>query len=146
MLLGIKLKAYPNAQQQQILNQWMGCARVIWNAKCEDERYMTRFARRYCPMGTYAPIDQSYAQYKNQELTPWLFACPSQILRNSAVNWYQTYQDFRQGRCGKPRRKRKSDTASILLTRELFQFEHCKDGNTRLFIGTKRNNIGYLAF
>jgi len=32
------------------------------------------------------------------------------------------------------------------LTREVFSFERCEDGNLRLFIGTKTNNIGYLSF
>ncbi len=58
MLEGIKLKANPNPSQKLLLSQWMGSAKTIWNAKCDDERYMTRFARKYCAMGTYAPIDQ----------------------------------------------------------------------------------------
>ena len=57
---GIRLQAHPNTKQKKILSQWMGCARLIWNAKCEDEAYMTRYARRYCPIGTYAPIDQTF--------------------------------------------------------------------------------------
>lgn len=146
MLKGIRFKANPNARQRVVLSEWMGCAKTIWNAKCDDESYMTYFAGRYYPMGTYAPIDQSYSQYKNKELTPWLYDCPSQILRNSAVNWYNTYRKFIKGVCGKPARKYKSCHGSIHLTRELFQFEHCTDGNMRLFIGTKRNNIGYLSF
>ena len=146
LLNGIKLKANPTQDQSLILSQWMGCAKTIWNAKCEDERYMTRFARHFYPIGTYAPIDQSFSQYKSKELTPWLYECPSQILRNSATNWYQTYWKFIKGECGKPRRKNKSNHGSIYLTREVFKFEHCSDGNTRLFIGTKRNNIGYLSF
>ena len=140
---GIRLQANPNILQKKILSQWMGCARLIWNAKCEDELYMTRYALRYYPMGTYAPIDQTFSQYKSKELTPWLFDCPSQILRNSAVNWYKTYGNFMRGECGKPRRKPfKDGTGSIHLTRELFSFETCDDGNVRLFIGSKRNNIG----
>jgi putative transposase len=123
----------------------MGCARLIWNAKCEDERYMTIFARKYYPMDTYAPINQTYSQYKNKELTPWLFSCPSQILRNSAVNWYDTYWKFIKGECGKPKRKPKSDTASIYLTRELFKFEIDSHGTKNLFIGIKTNNIGNLS-
>ena len=146
MITGISFQAHPTEHQKLVLSQWMGCARVIWNAKCDDERYMTFFARRFCPIGTYAPIDQTYSQYKNDELTPWLKGCPSQILRNSAVNWYDTYWKFIKGECGKPKRKHKSDTGSIHLTRELFEFQHCADGNIRLFIGTKRNNIGYLSF
>ena len=100
----------------------MGCAKTIWNAKCEDERYMTRFARKYCVMGIYAPVDQIFSKYKNKELTPWLYECPSQILRNSAVNWYKTYWKFIKGECGKPKRKHKGNVSSIHLTREVFRF------------------------
>ena len=124
----------------------MGCARSIWNAKVEEERYYRTYARKYCTIGTYAPIDQTTSQFKSKELSPWLSECPSQILRNSAVNWYQTYQKFMSGKCGRPKRKPKTDKGSIYLTREVFRFDHCDDGNVRLFIGTKTNNIGYLSF
>ncbi|WOG29223.1 helix-turn-helix domain-containing protein [Endozoicomonas sp. 8E] len=36
MLRGIRLKANPTDQQKLVLSQWMGCARVIWNAKCDE--------------------------------------------------------------------------------------------------------------
>jgi len=145
MLMGISLQAHPTSKQKLILSQWMGCARFIWNAKCDELHYQTQIARRYLPVGTYPKVDQSFAQYKSQELSPWLYDCPSQILRNSTVNWFQTHRDFLKGRCLKPHRKRKSNTASIHLTRELFRFEKCTDGVIRLFIGTKTNNIGYLS-
>jgi len=146
MLLGIRLKANPTSRQKLILSQWMGCARAIWNAKCDEERYYATFARKYYPIGTYAPIDQKTSQFKNKELTPWLYECPSQIIRNAAVNWYQTFQKFMQVQCGKPKRKPKTDKGSLHLTRELFKFEKGEDGVTRLFVGTKTNNIGYLSF
>lgn len=146
MLLGIRLKANPTEQQKLTLSQWMGCARFIWNAKCDEERYHTTFARKYYPLGTYAPIDQKAAQFKNKELTPWLYECPSQIIRNVATNWYQTFKNFMAGRNGKPKHKPKTDKGSIHLTNELFKFERCDDGVLRLFIGTKTNNIGYLSF
>ena len=144
MLTGIKLKSTPKPKQKQTLSQWMGCARFIWNAKCEENEYLTKFSRRYLPVRTYPPVDQKYSQYKT-ELSPWLSECPSQILRNSAGNWYQTYRNYQKGLCGKPKKKKKSHTSSIHLTRELFNFEKCSDGVTRLFIGTKHNNIGYLS-
>lgn len=146
MILGIRLKANPTPKQKQTLSQWMGCARLIWNAKCDEERYYATFARKYYPIGTYAPIDQKTSQFKNKDLTPWLYACPSQIIRNAAVNWYQTYKNFMKGQCGKPKRKPKTDKGSIHLTRELFIFEIGQDGVRRLLIGTKKNNIGYLSF
>jgi putative transposase len=145
MLIGIRLQAHPTSQQKLILSQWMDCARFVWNAKCDEDRYLGSYARRYLPIGTYAPIDQKFSQYKDDDLSPWLSECPSQLLRNSAVNWYQTYQKFLRGECGKPRRKKKSDGGSIHLTKEVFRFEKCEDGVTRLFIGTKTNNIGYLS-
>jgi putative transposase len=146
VLLGIKLKATPTKTQKETLSQWMGCAKFIWNAKCGEEKYYSTFARKYYPIGTYAPIDQKTAQFKSKELSPWLYNCPSQIIRNSAVNWYQTYQKFMKGDCGKPKFKAKSDRGSIHLTNEVFKFERGSDGVTRLFIGTKTNNIGYLSF
>ncbi len=124
----------------------MGCARVIWNAKCDEHRYYSTFARKYYPVGTFAPVDKKAAQFKSKELTPWLSDCPSQIIRNSATNWCNTYQKYMKGICGKPKRKAKTDKGSIYLTSELFRFDVCADGVTRLFIGTKTNNIGYLSF
>ncbi len=145
MLMGIRLQAHPTSQQKLTLCRWMGCARFIWNAKCDEDRYLGAFARKYLPIGTYAPIDQKFSQYKDNDLSPWLSECPSQLLRNSAVNWYQTYRKFLKGECGKPKRKKRSDGGSIHLTKEVFKFEKCEDGVTRLFIGTKTNNIGYLS-
>lgn len=146
LLTGIKLRANPTSNQKLVLSQWMGCARSIWNAKVDEERYYRTFARKYYPIGTYAPLDQKTSQFKSKELSPWLYQCPSQILRNSAVNWYQTYQKFMKGACGRPKRKPKTDKGSIYLTREVFHFDRCEDGNLRLFIGTKTNNIGHLSF
>lgn len=145
MLTGISLRAHPTEMQKLILSQWMGCSRFIWNAKCDEDKYLSTYAKRYLPIGIYPLANQTYSQYKDKEITSWLFDCPSQILRNSASNWYSTYQDFLKGRCGKPTRKKKENGGSIHLTRELFHFEKCSDGITRLFIGSKKNNIGYLS-
>ena len=146
MLKGISLKANPTKEQKVTLSQWMGCARFLWNAKCEEEKYLSSFARKCLPLGTYPKADQSFSQYKSRDLSPWLFECPSQVLRNSSSNWYQTYQSFLKGICGKPKRKKKGDTESIHLTRELFRFEVCADGVKRLHIGTKKRDVGYLSF
>ena len=146
MHTGIKFRAHPTCFQKLVISQWIGCARVIWNAKVAEEQYYRTYARKYCPIGTYAPIDQQYSRFKSKELTPWLFECPSPILRNAVANWYQTYQNFMKGRCGRPQHKPKTSRGSIYLTREMFRFDRCEDGNLRLFIGQKKNNIGYLSF
>lgn len=144
MKTGVQFKAYPTKAQKLALCQWMGCARAIWNAKCEENKYYTQYARKYHPIGTYAPVDATYSQFKDNELTPWLKKCPSQILRNSATNWYKTYCGFMQGENGKPKRKPKGDKGSIYLTNELYRFEQNEKGDWLLYVGVKRNNIGVL--
>ena len=146
MLTGIKLRAYPTEHQRLILSQWMGCARYIWNAKCIENKYYSTFARKYCSIDVFAPIDQTTSQFKDEELSPWLKHCPFSILGHSATNWYSTYVNFMRGKNGKPTIKKKNEKQSIHLTRELFEFKKCDDGNIRLFVGTKTNNIGFLSF
>jgi len=141
MLTGIRLKSSPCSQQKKKLSQWMGCARHIWNAKCYTDKEQRQHFKQE---KKYPVVDQTYSQYKNKEKSPWLFDCPSIILRNSVSNWYATYQDFFKKRCGRPNYKKKDERGSIHLTRELFEFKKGKDGVTRLFIGSKTNNIGYL--
>lgn len=142
MLTGIRYAANPTREQTETLSQWIGCARVIWNAKCEEDKYLRTFARKYLPINTYAAPDKAYSQYKT-ELTPWLNDVPSQILRNSATIWHQTYQKFFKKTCGRPVRKKKTGKGYIWVTRELFDLKQI-DGRWELFIGTKTNNIGLL--
>ncbi len=144
MLRGIKLQASPTASQREVLSQWMGCARYIWNAKTRQEK-AERHHLRSKETGEYPPLDSSYSHFKSKEETPWLFDCPSVVLRNSIANWYRTYQDFFKKRCQRPRSKKKDGRGSVYLTRELFSFQKGEDGVTRLFIGSKRNNIGFLT-
>ena len=144
MLMGIRLQARPTNKQKKSLSQWMGCARFVWNAKCQEDKYLSTFAQKYMAIGTYAPFDQKYSQYKDRKLSPFLFECPSQILRNSASNWFSTYKDFLKARSGKPKFKRKDSSGSIHLTKELFSFESDEGGRKALKIGTKKFDIGVL--
>lgn len=129
-----------------MLCQWMGCARFVWNAKCEENDYFFKFKQKFLPLNTKTPIDQSYAHFKSEELSPWLSDCPSQILRNTMCTWRDTMGNFLSGQCGRPQKKRKREGGSIWLTSELLGFDSGPDGKKRLFVGTKTNNIGYLDF
>lgn len=106
-LVGVKFRSNPNAEQKKVLSQWMGCARFVWNAKCEENDYFYRFKQKFLPLNQKTPIDQSYSQFKNGELSPWLSKCPSQILRNTMCTWRETMSDFFKGQCGRPQRKKK---------------------------------------
>lgn len=142
MLTGIRYKAYPTREQAQSLARWIGCARTIWNAKCDEDRYLRTFARKYLPLDTFPEINKEYAHFKSPT-TEWLKECPSQILRNSATIWANTYSRFFKGICGRPTRKSRIKGNYIWVTRELFKIVEI-DGRWELHVGSTRNNIGIL--
>ena len=49
MLEGIILLSHPTLKQKEVLSQWMGSSRFIWNAKCEENHYKTEFAKKNLP-------------------------------------------------------------------------------------------------
>lgn len=147
MISGVKFRAYPTQDQKIVLSKWMGCARLIWNAKCDEDKYFRSFASKFFPFKEYfATQDQKYSHFKSKELTPWLSNCPSTILKNATVNWFNTLNKSIKGGCGRPKRKAKTDKGSIYLTRGLFCFEKDQFGKLRLQIGGKKFNIGHLNF
>lgn len=129
------------------MSQWMGCARAIYNAKCQENKYHLKFLRNSLNLtGNRVPVDQTYAQFKS-EMSIWLKQCPSQILRNSASTWYSAYQNYYKGIVkGRPKPKAKGKKDSIWLTNELFTFIPDKNGELELHIGTKKHNLGVLNF
>lgn len=141
MLTGIKTHFYPDDNLAEMLSQWIGCARVIYNAKCDEDAYLRTFAKKYLPVGTFPDINKSTSQYKDKALTPWLYQCPSQILRNSATIWAKTYQRFLKGLGGRPKRKNKAKGNYIWVTKELFRIRW--EGRTCvLTLGTEANPVG----
>ena len=149
MLMGIKMRAYPTEEQKQVLSQWMGCARVVWNAKCAEWKYQSTYARKYMVLGTYADVDQSYSQYKDPELTPFLSHVPSQILRNVSSTWYETMRNWMNPKHplkSPAQRKKKRSEESVYLTSELYEFVKTAEGRFQLRIGTKKFPVGELKF
>ena len=141
MLTGIRTHFQPKAELAATLSQWIGCARVIYNAKCDEDRYLRKFAAKYLPIGTFPEVNKTASQFKNAELTPWLSDCPSQILRNSATIWANTYSRFFKGLGGRPQRKTKAKGNYIWLTKELFRIRWEKS-TCILSLGTIANPIG----
>jgi len=83
MMNGYQFRLYPTKEQEQILLRWIGCQRLIYNAKVSEDRYFRSFKRRFLAV-VGEPIDQGYSHFKT-ELTPFLNEVPSQVLRNGAV-------------------------------------------------------------
>lgn len=152
MQLGTRFRCYPTAAQVQLLLQWIGCQRFIYNAKVGEDRYFRRFARQsLAHAGQHAPIDQQYSHFKT-DLTPWLAEVPSQILRNGAVLWKQSYARFFKQLGGRPCIHRKTGRQSVWLTSELFEFKPVADPETgevlswALNLGTSKFPVGQLKF
>ena len=143
MLTGIKTHFHPNPVLSETLTQWIGCARVIYRAKCEEDNYLRAYARSYLPIGTLPKIDKSYSQYKDPELTPWLKECPSQILRNSSTIWHRSYARFMKGLGGRPKPKNKITGNYIWLTKELFRIRW-EGSQYVISIGTEKNPVGEI--
>ena len=156
MASGVKFRAYPNKEQSALLTCWIGCQRFVYNSKVDEDRYFRTFRNHALGLtGVQTPVDQQYSQFKDEDLTPWLFEVPSQILRNGAYRFMQAYARFFKGLSQKPSRKKKLGRQSVLITKELFQF--IPTGNTtrvndglvkehRLLIGTGKFMVGELKF
>ncbi|MGO9613934.1 MAG: RNA-guided endonuclease InsQ/TnpB family protein [Dissulfurispiraceae bacterium] len=156
MASGVKFRAYPHKEQSAVLNCWIGCQRFVYNSKVAEDRYFRTFRDHALALtGLQTPVDQQYSQFKDDELTPWLFEVPCQILRNGAYRFMQAYARFFKGLSQRPSRKKKLGRQSVLITKELFQF--MPTGNTtkvndglvkehRLLIGTGKFMVGELKF
>ena len=143
---GVKFRAYPSIEQANILSQWIGCARVIYNCKVsEDNQNYSVFKST----GEKSSAHQAYSHFKTEE-RDWLNQCPSQILRNASSIWYTAKQRFFKGIAKNPRKKKKGIKDTVLLTNELFKFndEISDDGVIlkKLTIGTKSKKLGILKF
>ena len=141
MLTGIRTHFNPEPNMAETLSQWIGCARVIYNGKCDEDRYLRKFASKYLPIGTFPEVNKTASQFKDPELTPWLSDCPSQILRNSATIWANTSGRFFKGLGGRPQRKTKAKGNYIWLTKELFRIRW-ENSMCMLTLGTMANPIG----
>ena len=152
MLNGYKFRLYPNTEQEQILLQWIGCQRVIYNAKVQEDRYYRRFQRRMVgTVGMEVPVDQQYSRFISHK-TFFLKQVPSQILRNGATKFAQAYQRFYQKLGGRPKLKKKSGRQAVWITQELFTFiprmdEAAGEEQTYpLHIGTPKFPVGVIPY
>lgn len=153
---GVKFRCYPDSYQARVLSAWIGCQRFIYNAKVAEERYFRRYQEKALALtGFPAPVDQQYSQFKDMDLTPFLFDVPSQILRNGATRFMGAYQRFRAGLALRPAFKKSCGRQSVWITGELFRFMPTGKAGRRghktiyghaLFIGTKKHGLGALKF
>lgn len=143
---GIKIRIYPTDEQKVELSKWMGASRVVWNAKCSQWKYESTYAKKYLPLGTYAEIDASYAQFKDRELTSYLYDMPAEIPKSVANLWRDTMKkwlDPSDPQSRPAKKKRKKQDGSVYLEKKLFQFL-VVDNELQLYIGTKKFPVGCI--
>ncbi len=152
MLNGYKFRLYPDAEQQQILLQWMGSQRLIYNAKVQEDRYYRRFQQRMVgTVGEEIPLDQEYSRFIT-ERTAFLRQVPSPILRNGAVKFRQAYSRFFQKLGERPKIKKKTGRQAVWVTQELFEFIPPIDdqigeiGSYQLALGTEKFPVGVIPY
>ena len=152
MMNGYQFRLYPTKDQEQTLLRWIGCQRLIYNAKVSEDRYFRSFKRQFLAVvGEPIPIDQGYSHFKT-ELTPFLNEVPSQVLRNGAVLWKQAYSRHFQGLGGRPKFHKRSGEQSVWLTSELFSFKPQVDRETgdilryNLQVGTRKFPVGEIDY
>lgn len=154
---GCRFPACPDAALQTILPQWVGCQRVVYNAKVSEDRLFAKQRRMQLRDDPTAeirtPLDQQYAQFKDAELTPWLAEVPAQVLRNGAYRWRTAKQRQLQKLAQAPRLRNRANFNSVMLTRELFRFieispkQHGKHVTRHVIeIGTAAHPLGRITF
>jgi putative transposase len=145
MQIGNRFYCNPTELQQQVLLQWIGAQRFIYNAKVQEDRYLRAFARKY---GGKHAIDQQYAQFRAE--SPWMAEIPGVVLRNGAVRWKTAYARYFKKLSKRPSIHKKTGEQSVWLTNELFTFVPVNDADGvitgyRLMLGTKKHPVGELA-
>ncbi len=145
MLIGNKFRLYPTKEQQSILRLWIGHQRFIYNAKIQEQDYWFKFYKHSLSLTglDYYP-DQSYSQFRNSELTPWLNLVPPEILRNGSYRYITAYKRFSQGLGGIPNKKKHFGKQSVMITSELFSFD--ENNKNLVILGNKKFPVGKLKF
>ncbi len=126
MRTAYKCRAYPDADQQQMLARTFGCVRVVWN-----QTLAVRHAR-YAVEGkstSYAQTDAALTAMKKTPELEWLNEVSSVPLQQALRHQHTAFQAFFAGRARYPRFKSRQGRQSAAYTRSAFRM---KDGALRL--------------
>ncbi|MDL1957075.1 MAG: helix-turn-helix domain-containing protein, partial [Candidatus Desulfofervidus auxilii] len=103
----LKIKLYPKAKQEELLRQFLGNTRFVWNKLVE--------------MKVYSFIKGCKKITELKEKYEFLQLSPSHTLQQMARKLNQAYKNYKKGYTNKPSFKRKKNFDGILIFPEHFQ-------------------------
>ncbi|MFB2896178.1 RNA-guided endonuclease InsQ/TnpB family protein [Aerosakkonemataceae cyanobacterium BLCC-F50] len=110
MLTALKVKLYPNKEQQIALTQNFGCCRFVWNY------YLNKSFTQYQEMGkglSYCDMAKDLTQLKKHEDFLWLKEASSSALQQSLKNLEAAFKNFFEHRAKFPKFKSKHKKQSL---------------------------------
>ena len=114
----LKVKLYPNKEQQNSLRQFLGNTRFIWNKLIEENIYtLTKAGRRITEL---------------RKENDFLRLSPVQTLQQTALQLIKAYKMYKKGYTKKPSFKKKKNFDGILIFPHRFKLSISKIGIPKL--------------
>jgi len=106
---GFKFELKPNGMQIQLMKQFCGCARYVYNRTLSLERSLYKKDNKHS--FKYAEAANRLPEWKKKN--PFLKECHSQVLQQSLKDLNQAYTNFFRKRANFPKYKEKFQNDSI---------------------------------
>ncbi|MFB2917287.1 RNA-guided endonuclease InsQ/TnpB family protein, partial [Aerosakkonema funiforme] len=110
MLTALKVRLYPNKEQQIALAKNFGCCRFVWN------HYLNKTNTQYQEIGkglSYCEMAKDLTQLKKHEDFLWLQEASSSALQQSLINLEAAFRNFFEHRAKFPKFKSKHKKQSV---------------------------------
>ena len=126
---GFKFRIYPNAQQQKIINQTLGCARFVYNHFLAIRR--DNWQEKHESV-TYVKSSRLLTELKCNPDFVWLKSVDSMALQEALRNLDRAFQNFFKKQSGYPKFKSKHSHNQSYRTRNQSGGIRIIDGNIKL--------------
>ena len=126
---GFKFRIYPNAQQQKIINQTLGCARFVYNHFLAIGR--DNWQEKHESV-TYVKSSHMLTELKCHPDFVWLKSVDSMALQEALRNLDRAFQNFFKKQSGYPKFKSKHSHNQSYRTRNQSGGIRIIDGNIKL--------------
>lgn len=115
MLRAVKVRLYPNKEQEQELNKVLGCYRFVYNYMLAKKQKAYETDKTNLSVNDLSKF--FYGTLRKDEQYPWLKEQNTQVMKESIRQMDDAYQRFFKQHNGFPKFKSKKDKQSALFTR-----------------------------